>query len=171
MAVATAAAIVAAVVAVVGTAVSAVGMYQQGKAQEKVANYNAKIAENAAISQRYQAEAQASRIRDRAKRLKGAQISSASKSGITLSGSANDVMYDSALAAENDVLTSLYQGKTGADSSMAQASLARFEGNQARSNSYYGISSTILSGVTESAGYANDYSQAKQKASAQPKIA
>ena len=160
---------VAAVAAVVGTAVTTVGMYEQGQAQKKVANYNAKIAENAAIGKRYQAEAQAAAIRDRSRRLRGSQITSLSKSGLTLSGSANDVMYDSALAAEEDVLTSLYSGKIGADNLNAQARLSKFEGKQAVKNSYYGMASTVLSGVSDAAGGYQDYKIAKSRES-QPTI-
>jgi hypothetical protein len=159
---------IAAAAAVVGTAVTSVGMYQQGKAQEKVGKYNAKIAENAAISKRYEAEAQAARIRDKAKRIRSSQVTGYSKSGVTLTGSVNDVMLDSSLASETDALTALYEGKTSGDNLHAQASLSRYEGKQARTNSYYGIGGTVLSGVIDAANYGIKANNAK--AESQPTI-
>jgi hypothetical protein len=160
---------IAAIAAVAGTAVTVVGMQQQGQAQKKVANYNAKIAENAAISKRYEAEAQANKIRERAKRIRSTQITNYSKSGVTLSGSVNDVMYDSSLAAENDVLISLYEGKTASSNLHSQAALSRFEGKQAVINANYGSAGTLLSGVAEAGSY---YNQSKNlsRVNAQPTI-
>ncbi len=144
---------VAAVVAVVASGVSAYGMSQQGKSQERVAKYNAKIQENSAITARQEAEASARQIRDRANRIRGAQVAGASKSGITISGSVNDVMYDSALNSELDALTMIYKGERSAEGLTTQARITRYEGSESSRLATFGAGATLLTGAAQGVGY------------------
>lgn len=146
--------------AVIGAGVSAYGMYAQGQAQKAIGEYNAKIAENNAIAQRQQAQAEADRIRSRHIRLQGAQETAASKSGLTLSGSVNDVMYDSSIESEMDALTAIYKGQIGANQNIASASLSRFEGDQAAEMGTVGAGATILGGIAQGGSY---WSMSRQK--------
>lgn len=145
--------IVAAVAAIASASVSAYGMYQQGQAQKQIADYNAKVAKNGAVAARQEAEAQASLIRTRNLRIRGASEAAASKSGVTLSGSVSDVLNDSAIQGEMDALTSIYKGYRGAQSGLAQAELDRYQGREAGSIAGYGATSTLIGGFAQGASY------------------
>jgi hypothetical protein len=138
--------IIVAVLAVAGAAVSATASYQQGKTQRKIGEYNANLAKNQAVAARYAAEAQAQKVRERAKRLQASQVVGASKSGLTLSGSVSDVMYDSSVESEIDALTSLYKGQRGAESGYAEAALERYRGRSAQLQGNLAAAGTLLEG-------------------------
>ncbi len=144
---------VAAVAAVASAGVSAYGMYQQGKTQEAIGNYNAKVDQNNAIAARQQAEFDAQRIRDRNVRLRGAQTAAASKSGLSISGSVQDVMFDSGTQGELDALTSIYKGSISSNAQVAAARLSTFEGNAAANASYVSAGGTLLGGVANAGQY------------------
>lgn len=145
--------VAALVTSVISAGVSAYGMYEQGQAQKKMGEYNAKIAQNNATAAKQQADAESARIRARGNRLRGAQVASASKSGLILSGSVNDVIFDSSVENELDALTSLYKGRMTASSFQSQAVMSRFEGDTAASLGTIGAGGTLLSGAAQSFGY------------------
>lgn len=161
---------IAAVVAVVGAGISAYGMYQQGQSQKKVAAYNAQLQQNSAIAARQESEAEAARLRDRANRIRGSQITAASKSGLMLSGSVNDVMYDSSINSELDALTAIYKGQRSANTLNSQAAITRFEGESAAETAMWGAGGTILTGTTQALGYWGQSKSMSQITAAQPKI-
>jgi hypothetical protein len=127
-----------AVAAVASAAMSAAGAIQAGQAQKKMANYNARIAEDTA---RYQAERQ----QDRVSRLMASARVAINKSGITTSGSPLDVLADSAMQSELDHQAILRQGA-------AQAAMDRFQGSQAARAGYFGAATALLQGVGKAAG-------------------
>lgn len=136
---------VAAVATVIGTAVSAYGQYQSGRAQAGAASYNAAVANNQAIAtqqlaqqqadaQRREAETQAAAAtaqagsdeaiaRDRFRRLQAAARASLGVSGQTGEGSATDLLAENASAAELDALTIRYGGAARADAIRRGANL------------------------------------------------
>jgi hypothetical protein len=120
------------------TAMSAIGSIQAGQAQKKMANYNARIAEDTA---RYQAERQ----QDRVSRLMASARVAINKSGITTSGSPLDVLADSAMQSELDHQAILRQGA-------AQAAMDRYQGSQAAHAGYFGAATALLSGASKAAG-------------------
>lgn len=120
------------------TAMSAIGAIQAGQAQKKMANYNARIAEDTA---RYQAERQ----QDKVSRLMGAARVAVNKSGIAMSGSPLDVLADSAMQSELDHQAILRQGA-------AQAAMDRYQGSQAARAGYFGAATALLSGAGKIAG-------------------
>lgn len=161
---------IAAVVSIAAAGLSAYGMYEQGQAQKRVAEYNAKLQENSAIAARQEAEASARQIRDRADRIRGAQIVGASKSGLMLSGSVNDVMYDSAINSELDALTVIYKGERSAQTLRAQGAITRYEGETAGQLGTIGAGATLLSGATQSLGYWSQSTSMRKLNNAQPRL-
>ncbi len=128
---------VAAVMAVTAV-VSAVGQLQAGQAQKKMANYNARIAEDTA---RYQAERQQDRVR---RLMAGARVA-INKSGVTASGSPLDVLANSAMQSELDHQAILRQGA-------AQAAMDRYQGSQAARAGYFGAATALLKGASSAMG-------------------
>lgn len=157
---------IAATSAAVGGIVQGVGIYQQGKAQKNMARFNAKMAERNAIIQRnnslqarQQASIEADRRRRLAKRIQGKFRADAIKSGSTLSGSVNDILYDTALEQEQDALTELYKGQvsgqafaTKAVESEAEADITRAQGAARYKAGLWGAGGTMLTGFTNAAG-------------------
>jgi hypothetical protein len=158
---------IAAVASVAGAGIAAYGAIQQGQAAKKMGDYNAKIAANNAIIQQNNAKAaqqQASLEADRKRRIgkiiAGKQRAAATKSGVTFSGSVEDVMIDSSVNVEIDALTELYKGNLSSQdyinrsaSSLAEGELSKMQGRAARTSSYYSAAGSILSGAGSAAGY------------------
>ncbi len=127
-----------AVVMAVSAVVSAAGQMQAGQAQKKMAQYNARVAEDTA---RYQAERQ----QDKVSRLMGAARVAVNKSGIAMSGSPLDVLADSAMQSELDHQAILRQGA-------AQAAMDRYQGSQAARAGYFGAATALLKGASSTMG-------------------
>lgn len=163
-------AIVAASASAAGAGVSAYGQIQAGRAAQREANYNAQVQDNNALSAGYAAiqEGQAAareadQIKEQRLRVLASQRVAGAHSGISLSGSFNDVMLDTSLQSEKDIQMALYKGRIGAYNQQGvaqnyrnQANLTRMAGANAKRSSYYQAAGTLLSGVAQAgAGYAN----------------
>lgn len=93
----------------------------QGEAAQRQANFEAQVQENNATIAGYQAiearkaaDREAAQIQEQRLRVLGQQRAATSASGLTLSGSALDVMSDSAIQAEKDIQMAKYRGDVGA---------------------------------------------------------
>lgn len=157
---ATVLAIAAVAASVAGAGVAAYSAHEQGKAQEGAAKFNAAVQRNNAMAAQQQAQYEADRIRKRNTYLRGAQNAAIAKSGIDISGSASDVIYDSAMQGEMDALAALYTGKVRSNADESGAMLSRLSGENARTSSYYSMAGSILGGVSGAANagyrYANN---------------
>jgi hypothetical protein len=140
-------AIASLVIAAAGTGVAVAGSIAQGEAARKSQEFNAKVAENDAKAKMDQAAFQAQQIRDRGRKILGAQTAAASASGVSLSGSFLDVQGSTLASNELDALAAEYQGKVGANRSLAQAMMDRAEGENAQQASYWGAGSSLLTGI------------------------
>ena len=118
---------------IASTAVSAVGQYQQGKAQQahlkhqaQLQQFNAKVAENNAILSRQAAEADADTI-DRQRRiaLSKQAVGFASSNVVIDEGSTLEVLGDTAAEFELDRLNRLHQGQVQSNAQRIQATLNR----------------------------------------------
>lgn len=152
--------------AVAGAGVSAYGMIQQGKSQQREANYNAAVADNNAISAGYaaiqeqQAAArEADTLRENRDRVLAGNRTAAAASGLMLSGSVVDVMGDSALQAEKEISMAYYRGDVSAQNSRnqasnfrAQATMTRTAGVNAKRGAYFQSAGTLLSAGASAAG-------------------
>lgn len=136
------------VTAVIAAAASATTAVMSAQAQQDSAKYNAAVARNQAETANQQAQFDAQQIRDKNRRLLGAQRAAYAASGVdTSSGSAQDVQSDSATRGELEALSAIYTGKTGATSAMARAKLDEYQGQSAMTLGYFSAGSSLLSGA------------------------
>lgn len=145
---------ISAAVSVAGGVAGAIGARQQGKAAQRAAEFNAQVSANNAIARRQEAQFNIDRLRARNKRLRGKQVAAAVKSGVRLSGSVLDVIMDSNLEGELDILAESFRGALGANASFTQSALLRAEGASARSASKTAAAGSLLSGFGSAAGTA-----------------
>lgn len=82
---------------------------------------NSRLAEENAALSREQSITDADRIRQINRRLVGSQKAAYAKSGVTLEGTPDDVIYDSSLQGEMDALLTQYKGDIEASRSMYQS--------------------------------------------------
>ncbi len=122
-----------AIVMAASAVMSAVGQIQAGQSQKKMAEYNARVAEDTA---RYQATRQQDRVQ---RMMAGARVA-INKSGLTMSGSPLDVLADSATQAELDHQAILRGGA-------AQAGMDRSRGRVAQQAGYFGAATSLLKGA------------------------
>jgi len=106
-----------------------------------------------------QANQQADDIRRKNARLAGTQRVAFLKSGVTLSGSAQDVMYDSALEGELDALNTRYTGQAGYTTYMNKAAYDKSTAEQTAAN--YRAGARTSASITKFEGNvkANAYNQ------------
>lgn len=157
---------VAAVATVVGSALSAYGQIQSGRAAAQAADYNATVQRNQAIATQQEGELRAQQeqqqaaaderiARDRFRRLQATARSSLGVSGQTGEGSATDLLAENAAQGELDALTIRYGGQVRADNLRraaansasalnSQAALYQFEGQQRQFQGYVGAGTTLL---------------------------
>jgi hypothetical protein len=166
---------IAAVGAVAGAGVAAVGAIQQGKAAEAQAEFQAR--ESQLNAQRAvanaQAEAEANQreqklLEQRKKSVLASQKSAVAASGLELSGSSLDLMSDTDLNFELQKADSRqgsrlrqYQYLNQSRDFGIESQLRIIAGRNARTSSYYGAGSSLLSGAGQAAGYGGKYAELK----------
>lgn len=133
-------------------AVSTYAAVESSAAQEESAKYNAAIQNNAASAAAAEAAAEAARSKNRARRLVASQRTQFAKSGGALSGSALDVLYDTALQAQMDQDAILYRGNRRASDSLDTANLYRRKASSVASQRGLTIGGTLLGGLSGAAG-------------------
>lgn len=134
---------IAASAAVVGTGVSIYGQVKAGKAAKKAAE-----AEAASIER--QAQYEEGSIRDAFQRYLGRAATQVAKSGRAMAGSALDVIADSAIEAEKQIMA-VRSGAAG------QAAATRTAGKNAKSQAYWNAAATGISGVSSVLSLANSW--------------
>lgn len=140
--------ILSAVAGLAGTAVSAVGAIAAGNAQNDVAQYNAKIADNNATAERERASYDAGLIKDERRRVVGSQKAAMAANGLDISsGSPLAVLGDTTGQAEMDILARLYGGESAATAYGNDATRMRIEGKAAKQAGKIGAGSTLLTGL------------------------
>lgn len=132
--------------AVISGAFTAFSQIQQAKQQKKVADYNAAIARNSAISAKQWADYNAEREREKQRYRRGKMLVSFLKSGVTLDegGSADAVLDEQLVQDELDVLAIKREGQARANRFNSQADLSLFEGKEAIRSGYMAATGTIL---------------------------
>lgn len=142
-------AILSVVAGLAGTAVSTVGAIQAGNAQNDVAQYNAKIADNNATAERERAAYDAGLIKDERRRVIGSQRAAMAANGLEIStGSPVAVLGDTTGQSEMDVLARLYGGESAATAYGNDATRMRIEGKAAKQAGTIGAGTTLLTGLT-----------------------
>ena len=139
-----------------GTAMSAYGIYQQGKAQKKMYEYNQTVQnQNAAAvmdNLTYQKDIHAQRLR----KIKGTQRVLFSKAGVSLQFTPTDLEEDTIILAAQDEVAMEYNAKMKARGYTAEAELSGLKGRMAKLQGITGATSTLLGGGAETmkTGYA-----------------
>lgn len=135
--------------AVGSAAIGAVGAIQAGKAQQQAANYNAMLAEREGREAKQVAASEAREARRRGRRLISSQTAAYGAAGLDISGSALEVLADTAEITELDALNIERAGSAEEARAIGRANAERFAGKQARTASYFGAASSILSGASQ----------------------
>jgi hypothetical protein len=122
------------------TGLQAYGLYSQGKLEQEAYNQNADlITQSAALEKE--------KITREATLMQGAQRAAYARSGVTISGSALDVMLNTATNYEYDKMIIDYNAKL-------QASQQRYYGQQAYSKGMFKVGQSLISGV---AGFSSGF--------------
>lgn len=130
----------------VATLASAGGAIAQGQSGAAMANYNAKVAEQNAVTERQLGVLEEFRVRDDVRRaLSGLQADNAA-SGFQLTGTPLLIAAESAKAGELDALTARFGRQQRAHGYEAQAQLDRASGAAKQQAGLFGAASYLLSG-------------------------
>ena len=130
-----------------GALLSAKGQLDAGAAARRAGNAEGDLLEKNADRVEEMGEYTAFRHNMKVKKVLGAGRAAYAASGVTMSGSAMDVMRESAVEGERDRLTILYNARVKADTMRDQASIARYRGEAAQAAAQYKAAGTVLSGA------------------------
>ena len=141
------------VASIIGTAFSAIGGIQQGKAASNAATYNAQIAERNAIIARQQAAADEQRQRRMGVLRLGAARAAYGEAGVELEGSPLDILEQSAAQEELDALTIRYKGELRGMGAESEAALNRAQAPSLLTQGYMKAGSAVLLGGAQALRY------------------
>ena len=136
----------------VGAVVSAAGTIQQGKVARRTADYNAAVTRQEAERLQQQAALDAREHDRSSRRYMARQRALYGGSGVTLSGTPQLVLMDTAAEAEFQKQKILYGGTIDAQRLETQAQLMRFEGRSAQRAAYGKAAVTLLTGASSLGG-------------------
>jgi hypothetical protein len=131
----------------IGTGVSAFGQYQQGQSMQSAANYNAAVAEQQAGMIEASGELEAYKIRKQGETIKGTQRARYAASGIRTTGSAAEVLADTAASIQLDMDIARYNTQVGAMGARSQAAMSRYQGQQYAQAGRMGAFTTLIGGL------------------------
>jgi len=135
----------------IGAGVSAYGAVAQGNAADEAAK-RTQQAENANAQAAMEAASlEAGQVRRKNLLRLGSQRADAAKSGVLISDSANDVIYDTAIQGELEAQSVLYSGASAASYQQQRGVNARAAGASAKSGSYINAGSTVIGGLGKAA--------------------
>lgn len=140
------------VASIVAAAASAgAGAYSSvsaANAQEDASKYNEAVSRNNALAASQQAQFDADRIRDRNRRVAGAQRAALAKSGVDISaGTALDIAADSEIQGELDVAAAIYSGRVSSGAEEARARLFGMQASSASKAGKIGLGASLLGGA------------------------
>lgn len=138
----------------VGTGVSVYGQVQAGRAQRKVANYNARVQEIAARDAEHRGRIEEGKQREGTARLLAAQRARLAAGGVDIdSGSALELLTGTAEVGEMDALTIRSNAAREVWGLRTGAGLTRAEGQHAYTAGVLGGISTAASGAAQTFGF------------------
>lgn len=129
-----------------GSIMSAYGQKQAGDAALMAGEFNANNLERNAVLARQQAAEEERRLRVMARKSIGEMRANFGASGVTMEGSALDVLQESAAMAELDALTIRHRGDAQAAQMRNEAISERYRGASAQAGSRWSAAGTLLSG-------------------------
>lgn len=128
----------------IGSSVAAVGTIAAGQNAAAAANRNAAMMRQEADTTRQQGGARAEAQMREAREILGRQRAAIGQAGIGWEGSAQDIMLESATAAELDKMNILYETELKARGLLGQADITKWEGKVAKRASYVQAAGTLL---------------------------
>ena len=131
----------------IGTAFSVIGTLSQAQSASNAAKYNAKVAENNAISARQQGAAAEEAQRRRAEKQIGSMQAAYSASGVSMEGSPLDIMAESAGLAELDAQNIKYNYKLKELGYQNTADLERSSASNYQTQGMFSAASSLMKGV------------------------
>jgi hypothetical protein len=142
-----------------GAGISAYSSHQQGKAQERMAHHNAKIAQNAANNEALAASENAKRQRDENRRRLASIRGKMAKSGVnTGAGSAVDVLGTASSELELQALDLFRDSEIRRRNFQSQGAMSLFEGSQAKAAGNINAIGSLISGAGSAAdSYVSGY--------------
>lgn len=139
-------------VAIAGSAMTAYGQIQQGRAAEKAAEYNAEVANLQAKDAVNRGNIEAEKQRLKAQQVAGAQRAAMGASGAQVdSGSFADILVDTATTGEKDAQTIRTNAMRQAWGLETQADIDLYQGKQAKSAAYMAAGGTLLTSAATAA--------------------
>lgn len=136
----------AAAIMLAGEGMKVVGNLYSGFAQASALDLNAKISERNARQVELDTAEVVARFRRQAKKQAGSRHSARGASGITLDGSAFDVMLDSAVEEELQAATITHQGKIEAMNLRLSAQIDKEQARVTRIGALFGAAGSAASG-------------------------
>ena len=140
----------------IGAGIQAAGMIAQGRNAQTMAEYQARAYEQQAQADSQAAGYEMQRERHRQDLLAASARAQAGASGVALQGSPTEVLAANARQGELDIQAIRYGSQLRQNQLRTQAGIARFEGRQARTASYFGAAGAVAGGL------ANAYSRSVQ---------
>ena len=133
----------------VSTAVSTAGAITSAVGQAKMANFNARIAEQDAAAARQQGEAEAARKRRAVARALGQRRAAFGAAGVTVEGSPLDLLEDLAAESEIEALDIRRRSLLRARELGIGAARSRFQAGVALEKGAFGATTTALDGSVQ----------------------
>jgi hypothetical protein len=140
------------VLGLIGGVVSGIGAAMGANAEAASLEGQAKFKERQAVMEREAGGAKARQIQGQVDRTSGAQRAGFAANGIALSGSAEDVLIDSAEEGALDVATVRWNSNLAADNLKYQAKMDRMNAKTARRSAPLAFLSPVISGAASFAG-------------------
>lgn len=145
--------------AAVGTGVAVYGQVQQAKTAKAAGEYNAKVAENAALQAEMDSRENIRRKRDDNRRMLAMQRGRYAKAGVTEAGTPLEVMAETAGLLELDALEMGRQSRIEANRLRSQAGYDRAMGKAGAQAAYLSAGATLLNSSASMTGAAANYRQ------------
>lgn len=139
-------------IAAIGAGTAAYSSYQQGKNAEEQGKFNAATQKVNQITAQQQADADLGRIREKYRRIHSTQRAQGAIAGLTTSGSFGDLLYDTNLQEDLDVLSTLYQTKVDITGAEQRRKLALMQGAQGKQEGNLAAAGSIISAAGSAYG-------------------
>jgi hypothetical protein len=140
--------VIGVIFSVISSIVGAISAVSAGESQKQAADYNAKVMEAQAQSERDAAKFEENRQREQAAKMRARQRVAYLASGVDLSeGTPLEVLGAQAGEMEMDALAIRYSGEVKAKQSESQAAIYRMQGRQAQKAGVINAGSSLLTGV------------------------
>lgn len=136
-----------------GSLLDGYGRYQEGQANSRLADMNAAQAEENARLTIDQAHKDEIRLRVQGRKVLGDMRAAYAASGVTMDGSALDVLYDSAANIEMDALNIRHQGEMKARGYDVESQMEGMRSDGMRAGGGFGMAA----GMLKAGGYAASY--------------